>query len=300
MIITIPPSTTMPGGPARGSPAGSYILHERAAEFRGAGTGYLSIKSFFGGQASYTVDRRRYLVSERAFLVLNEGQPYEIALAASAPIESFCVFFAPGLAETIQRSLTTPDDRLLLDPAPLKAAPLNFYEQTYPHDGLLSPALLSLRRALGSGRPADPLWLGERLHDLARRLLQLHGNVERAIERLPAARRATREELYRRLQLARELAEAAFDTPLTLDDMARAAGLSPNHLLRTFKQVFGQTPYQYLVATRLARARHLLEHTEQPVTEICLAVGFTSLGAFSWLFRQRVGVSPAEYRRQTR
>jgi AraC-like DNA-binding protein len=299
MIITIPPAALVPNGTALGALAGSYILHERAAEFQGAGAGYLSIKSFFGGQASYTVGRRRYLVSEHAFLVLNEGQPYEIALAASAPIESFCVFFAPGLAEAIQRSLTVPDDRLLLDLMPPRSAPLSFHEQTYPHDDVLSPALLSLRRALGSG-PADPLWLGERLHDLARRLLQLHGNVEREIERLPAARRATREELYRRLHLARELAEMAYDTPLTLDDMARAAGLSPNHLLRTFKQVFGQTPYQYLVATRLARARQLLEHTEQPVTEICLAVGFASLGAFSWLFRQRVGVSPAAYRRQTR
>jgi AraC family transcriptional regulator len=78
------------------------------------------------------------------------------------------------------------------------------------------------------------------------------------------------------------------------------AGLSPNHLLRMFKQAFGQTPHQYLTARRLERARHLLAHTDQPVTEICLSVGFASLGAFSWLFHRRVGVSPAEYRRQTR
>jgi AraC-like DNA-binding protein len=67
-----------------------------------------------------------------------------------------------------------------------------------------------------------------------------------------------------------------------------------------FKQVFGATPHQYLTARRLERARYLLAHTDQPVTEICLSVGFASLGAFSWLFRRRVGVSPAAYRRQTR
>jgi len=67
-----------------------------------------------------------------------------------------------------------------------------------------------------------------------------------------------------------------------------------------FKQAFGQTPHQYLTAKHLEHARHLLAHTDQPVTEICLSVGFASLGAFSWLFRRRVGVSPAAYRRQTR
>ena len=70
--------------------------------------------------------------------------------------------------------------------------------------------------------------------------------------------------------------------------------------LLAFEQAFGATPHQYLTARRLERARYLLAHTDQPVTEICLSVGFASPGAFSWLFRRRVGVSPAAYRRQTR
>jgi AraC-like DNA-binding protein len=82
--------------------------------------------------------------------------------------------------------------------------------------------------------------------------------------------------------------------------MAGAACLSPNHLLRTFKQVFDQTPYQYVIAKRIAYAQELLRSTDQDVTDICFAVGFASLGAFSWWFRQRVGVSPTTYRRQNK
>jgi AraC-like DNA-binding protein len=82
--------------------------------------------------------------------------------------------------------------------------------------------------------------------------------------------------------------------------MAAVACLSPNHFLRTFKQLFHQTPHQYLISKRLEEARRLLSLTEMPVTDVCFSVGFESLGSFSWLFRHRTGVSPEAYRRQKR
>ena len=140
----------------------------------------------------------------------------------------------------------------------------------------------------------------EQLHLIMQRLLHMQASIYQEVDSVPAIRAATREELYRRLHYAREYAAALFTTPITLDDMARAACLSPNHLLRTFKQVFDQTPYQYVIAKRIAYAQELLRSTDQGVTDICFAVGFTSLGAFSWWFRQRVGVSPTTYRRQNK
>jgi AraC family transcriptional regulator len=289
MIITLPTDANRT----------SYILHERGDQFYAEGAGGLSIKSFFGGQATYSVGRGRYVVDDRAYLVLNHGQPYTINIEADVPVESFCIFFAAGLAEAVQRSLTTPAGQLLSDPAGPTAPALLFFERTYPHDELLSPTLLRIRQALTTGA-AESGWLDEQLHILMQRLLQLHWDVYREVEVLPAARAATREELYRRVHRAREYAAASFDTPVTLAAMAQVAELSPNHLLRTFKQAFGQTPHQYLTSLRLEQARRLLAHTDRPVTEICFAVGFESLGAFSWLFRRRVGVAPAEYRRQSR
>jgi AraC-like DNA-binding protein len=132
------------------------------------------------------------------------------------------------------------------------------------------------------------------------RLLQVHYNVYREAELLPAARAATREELYRRVHRARDFAAASFDQPITLNELANVAGLSPNHLLRTFRQAFGQTPHQYLTTLRLQRAQLLLSSSDVSVTEICFSIGFESLGSFSWLFRRRFGVSPDAFRRQNR
>jgi AraC-like DNA-binding protein len=146
----------------------------------------------------------------------------------------------------------------------------------------------------------DQGWLIEQFHAIMQRLLQVQTCVYQEVDAIPAMRAATREELYRRLYYAREFAAALFTTPITVDDMARVAGLSPNHLLRTFKQVFHQTPYQYIIAKRIAYAQELLRSTDQSVTDICFAVGFASLGSFSWWFRRKAGVPPTGYRWQNR
>jgi AraC family transcriptional regulator len=82
-----------------------------------------------------------------------------------------------------------------------------------------------------------------------------------------------------------------------LEEMAHAACLSPNHLLRTFRAAFGTSPHQYLVARRMDRAKSLLIRTELPITELAATVGYQSLGTFSREFARHVGVAPSAYRR---
>jgi AraC-like DNA-binding protein len=104
----------------------------------------------------------------------------------------------------------------------------------------------------------------------------------------------------RRLAATRDFICDHLDEPLTLEDLALHAGLSRFALVRQFAASFGQTPHAYLTAMRLARAKELLAASDRPVTEICLDVGFTSLGSFSALFARRVGASPLAYRRGLR
>jgi AraC-like DNA-binding protein len=99
---------------------------------------------------------------------------------------------------------------------------------------------------------------------------------------------------------ARDLIRAYQDGPVTLADCAAEAGLSPWHLLRSFRAAFGETPKAFLTRLRLERAEHLLTVTDRSVTEVCLDVGFTSLGTFSALFKRHVGCPPSEYRRRVR
>lgn len=286
----------IPSSFASGSSTG-HILHARSRYHYWRGEELLSIKTFFSGRALYDAGGGTHAVDPHSFLVLNHGQDYTITIDSLTPVESFCLFFGSGFAEEVYHSLTSSPDHLLAMPELPDPTAIHFFERTYPHDDLLSPALLQLRATIMHGAP-EQIWLTEQFHSIMQRLLQVHCNVYRDVEKLPALRAATREELYRRLYRARDYADALFHMPLTITELANVAALSPNHFLRTFKQAFQQTPYQYLVSKRLERAQALLLHSDLSVTAICFSVGFESLGSFSWLFSRRVGLSPERFRQQ--
>jgi AraC-like DNA-binding protein len=95
---------------------------------------------------------------------------------------------------------------------------------------------------------------------------------------------------------ARDAMDRSFAQPLDVPALARIAHSSPAHFSRQFRAVFGETPHRYLQRRRVERAMELLRETDRPVTEICLDVGFNSLGTFSRTFSEVVGESPSGYR----
>jgi AraC family transcriptional regulator len=291
MIITIPSHRQA------AEPRQSHILHERASSFAANGAGALSIKCFFGGSALYSVGPARYRVDSQRFLLLNQDTPYSIAIDSPTEVESFCVFFSADLVSSAHRELCVGIERLLADPAAPDRPP-GVVEQTYPHGQLVSPMIHRLRHEIASGEHGRDT-IQEQLIELLSELLVTQKHVRAEMAAIPAARPATRHELYRRLAIARDYADAMCHEPIGLSEIAAAACLSPTHLLRSFRQAFGQSPYQFLTEKRIQRAMLLLRTTALPVTEICAAVSFESLGTFSSLFRRRTGVSPSTYRRQT-
>lgn len=100
----------------------------------------------------------------------------------------------------------------------------------------------------------------------------------------------------RHLLRAKELADTRYADPLTVADLARVAHLSPAHFSRSFRDAFGESPHRYLLTRRLERAAALLRNTDRSITEICLMVGWSSLGSFSTSFSRMFGVGPREYR----
>ena len=105
------------------------------------------------------------------------------------------------------------------------------------------------------------------------------------------------EEQNRRLLRARDAMDRTYAEPLDVPALARIACVSRAHFIRTFRATFGETPHRYLQRRRVERAMWLLRETERSVTEICLDVGFTSMGTFSRTFREIVGESPVAVRR---
>jgi AraC-like DNA-binding protein len=100
----------------------------------------------------------------------------------------------------------------------------------------------------------------------------------------------------RHLLRAKDLADARYFEPLTVADLADAAALSPAHFSREFRRTFGEAPHQYLLTRRLERAAALLRNTDRSVTDICFAVGLTSVGSFITSFRRVYGRAPLAYR----
>jgi AraC-like DNA-binding protein len=98
------------------------------------------------------------------------------------------------------------------------------------------------------------------------------------------------------LRRARDLIDRDYAEPLDLEAMAREAGYSRFHFARAFSAAYGETPGAYLTRRRIERAKTLLRTANLSVTEICVLVGFASLGSFSARFRRLVGRSPSEYR----
>lgn len=103
-----------------------------------------------------------------------------------------------------------------------------------------------------------------------------------------------------RMARVRDYIDRHFAKPLTVPHLARLTRLSTFHFIRAFRAETGATPHQYVRARRIERARELLVTTPMPVTEICDAVGFQSLGSFSTLFRRLTGEAPAAYRARRR
>lgn len=109
-----------------------------------------------------------------------------------------------------------------------------------------------------------------------------------------------RHEGFRRLCRARELLLEEREHPLSIKDLASEVGISPFHFIRQFEALFGVTPHQFRLTSRLDLARHLLATGQHSVTDVCMEVGFSSLGSFSALFTARVGETPSAYRRRMR
>ena len=108
------------------------------------------------------------------------------------------------------------------------------------------------------------------------------------------------DDTFRRLCRSRDLLAASYQEQITLDHAAREACLSSFHFHRLFASAFGETPHDFLTRIRMDRAKQLLLRGEMSVTEVCLEVGYSSLGSFSHKFRSLAGQTPTGYQREAR
>ena len=252
--------------------------------------GPLSIKTVLRGEVDWIVDGRHLHVEPNTFLVLNEGQRYSMNIDSVRPVETCCVFFGAGFVERVAQDATTPLKSSL--DSPWRVAPhLEFLSRLHGDTRrAILPQMWSLAERCGHG--VQPSNFEEDFLTLSEKLLMLYREIKSQISRVPATKPSTRDELFRRLQIAREYLHSHLQDRISLEEVSREACISRYHLHRAFKQVFRLTPHAYLTKIRLNRARTLLQAGHSAL-ETTLALGFSSPSSFTRLFRAHYGAPPS-------
>ncbi len=232
----------------------NFVLHAKSEQFYWEGNGQLSIKTFFNGKAHYKTNKGFFAVEESRYLLLNEGA-YTISIEEPKVVESFCLFFKDGFAEEVLHSLKETNERLLSDPFK-DTSTIGFFEKTYHKNNILSYQLEYFMQILPS-LDINSVGYEEQFHKIMYSILNEHINTYKEIESLHAIRHSTREELFRRVSIAHDYIRSYFDNPIKLDEISRVACLSPNHLLRTYYQIYGRTPHQHISEFRIQKAKQL-------------------------------------------
>lgn len=253
--------------------------------------GWLSIKGMLRGSAVWASGSRRWSVNEDCLLVLNDRQSYTLTMESTQPATTFCVFFARGFVEDIYRANVTSAADLLDDPG---AGRCEFYPRLEARSSPISSAVRRLHPAKKGMTRED--W-DQRFLELAKSMIEEHHHASKQAAKLPAARRSTQEELYRRVLRGRDHLLSSSGERVRLTEIAREACLSPFHFHRSFTRIFGATPHQYVTAYRMERAAGLLK--QRGVTEVAFESGFDSPASFTNVFRRHFGYPPTKLRTRT-
>jgi len=264
----------------------------RAAEYP-EHWGGLSVKTVCTGEEHFFLEGERFVLNPDKYLILNDGQHYGSQVLSNAEVESFTVNFTRHFVEEARAALLIEESRLIDQPDLALTLPIEFIQHFHRHDDIITPCIRHIYQ-LSQRFHANQQSIEEAYFYLLKALLRKQVGVQLEIHKTPGLKRATKEELFRRLMRGRDYVESNFHTPLSLQDMARVSCLSVYHFLESFRKLFGCTPYQYLTKVRMERARIMLETSDISVQQVCQAVGYEDISSFSKLYKKTFGVSPSK------
>lgn len=251
----------------------------------------LSFKYVRQGEEEYCVAGKHELVRAGEFLLVGDKREVEVSIKSSEAVQGICIYLDLDLLREVGRTAGESPESLLDTPTGSDFSLEHLFEAVYPLRGTVLAARLEELSGQTTFIQEDPAFF----FCLAEAFFQHLHEADRIRSSLPAERRSTREELTLRLYRSLEYIHDRWNANITLDDMARAACLSPYHFLRTFRRGLGCTPHQYLKKLRMERAAKLLRSESHSVSEVALACGIEDLPYFSRLFKSYHGVSPSRF-----
>lgn len=261
-------------------------------EYRTDIKGTLSIFSNIKGQAHITADNTTQHLGEETYFISNEEQLYGIDIAQS--VETFNIHFSTAMLQNLVPAIVGKYERLL--DGYNKTTTIEFANKAYWKDEYFRRTVQQLKNTSESGELND-IMTEEILSALLEHIYVQQSDIRKNIEQLDAYKHSTKEEVAKRLSIAVDYIHAHYYSSVTLDELALVACMSKFHFLRTFKQVYKLTPYQYIMSVRLDRAKQLLQTTQMPVSNIAAMVGYDDVSVFSRGFKRYYNYQPIAYRK---
>jgi AraC family transcriptional regulator len=257
--------------------------------------GPLSIKFVLSGEEYYQTDNSRYLVTPSNFLILNNNTEYSSFIDADEEVESFTFNFAEKYVSAALTGMIGHPEKLLDDASLHVATHIKFVEQTYFGEHAIFSLKNKMRELTATFEERNEE-ISELFNELLYVLLLLNKKVQYEIDGIKAIKNSTKEELYKRLNYARDYIECCFDQDINLTKMACIACLNREYFIRQFKLYFGITPTQYLIKRRMQAALHIVKTSDCSILEVCKQVGYSDLTSFGKLFRKFYHLSPEGFR----
>ena len=282
--------------PDKGWPSVVMNTQSRGTE-RNDITGPFSIFLNLAGKSNIRTEGLSLSVETDTYCITNQGQLYDLIVPEGSSTNTFNIHFGEKLFGETVRSLRHQDPALLDQPVPDGKISYETRPRTVWRDERFQwwiDQLISFYNN-DSEIPARERE-AEILSSFLEYILRSDNQEFKAMQSIPSLKPSTRQELMKRVERAIDYIHDQYANDITLDDVSEASALSKFHLQRTFKQVKGQTPQQYIAHLRLQKSRHLIEKTAMPISDVALATGFSDLSAFSRFFRHQVKVYPSVYR----
>lgn len=241
----------------------------------------------------YKVGRQEYEVNGGQFMLACKQQDVLAYFDSRRPVRSICIDICPSTVEEAFTILTQRGDPDLENYLAGYFRVPEFFESVSPaRTSLFADKLTTLVSAIEDGE-APALVNKEWFLDLVEKVIyQEYGNFH-ALNGLHSVKLETRKEILRRLRVGREFMDAEYLNINEISEVAQACNMSQFHFFRSFKQAFHISPYQYLLARRLALARTLVHEDEMSLTDIAAQCNFPDLYTFSKAFKRQFGVPPS-------
>ncbi len=249
------------------------------------------------GHSTVRVEGRELVVKQDTCCITNQGQFYDLLVRRDdATTQTFNIHFGDSLYQDVFRVISHKESQLLDSPYANDASVSCFQARTLWQDPTIRKHIEQLVRFSASEEATNTQREEELLSACLKHLLGKELQLQHAAHDLNAIKRSTKEELRRRVYQAIDFLHDTFPLEASLDQLSLAACLSKYHLLRSFKQLTGQTPQQYQASLRLDKSLYLLQDESLSLTNIAEQVGFSELAAFSRFFRRHQRISPRQYR----